>query len=155
MDGDFDINSTYNFSKPSTTVCGSVMIILHFLSIDTIGIESVTITDSSNGSVCIECIFTLFSTDIGFTVELISSSINYTNTFNRSRNTVTVTGCISNVNTGQYTIRVYGSRYTRHIRTETITVVQPTTQPSTVSETRHSITPTVLPPSPTEGIIIQ
>ncbi len=129
---------------------------VHILFTDTIGIESVTITESSNGRVCIECIFTLFSTDIGCTVELISSSNNYTATFTRSSNTVT--GCISNVITGLYTIRVYvnGSRYTRHIRTETITVTRPTTQSSTVSESRHSITPTVLPPpSPTEGIIIQ
>ena len=129
---------------------------VHILFTDTTGIESVTITENSNGRVCIECIFTLFSTDTGCTVELISSSINYTNTFTRSSNTATVTGCINNVTTGLYTIRVYGSRYTRHIRTETITVVQPTTQSSTVSETHHSITPTVLPPpSPTEGIIIQ
>ncbi len=56
---------------------------------------------------CIECIFTLFSTDTGCTVELISSSINYADTFNRSSNTTTATGCISNVTTGQYTIRVY------------------------------------------------
>ena len=80
--------------------------LLSFLTTDTTGIESVTITDSSNGRVCIECIFTLFSTDTGCTVELISSSNNYyTNTFTRSSNTAT--GCINNVTTGLYTIRVY------------------------------------------------
>ena len=38
-------------------------------------------------------------------MELISSSINYTDTFTRSSNTAT--GCINNVTTGLYTIRVY------------------------------------------------
>ena len=81
--------------------------LLSFLTTDTTGIESVTITDSSNGRVCIECIFTLFSTDTGCTVELISSSNNYTDTFSRPCVIAHATGCISNVTTGLYTIRVY------------------------------------------------
>ncbi len=97
------------------------------LSVDTIGIESVTIANSSNGRVCIECIFTLFSTDTGCTVELISSPLSYTYTFTRSSNTATATGCINNVTTGLYTIRVYdqGSSIIVYSMTELNVTEQP------------------------------
>ncbi len=81
---------------------------------------------------CIECIFTLFSTDIGCTVELISSSNNYyTNTFTRSSNTAT--GCIKNVITGLYTIRVYdqGSTIIVYSMTGLNVTEQPVTSTST------------------------
>ena len=57
---------------------------------------------------CIECVFSLYSTDTGCTVELISSSIiQYTDTFTRPLSDNTATGCITNITTGLYTIRVY------------------------------------------------
>ena len=80
------------------------MITLISLS-DTFGVQSVNITDSSNGRVCV---FSLYSTDTGCTVELISSSIiQYTDTFTRPLSDNTATGCITNITTGLYTIRVY------------------------------------------------
>ena len=75
---------------------------------DTFGVQSASITDSSNGRVCIECVFSLYSTDTGCTVELISPSIiQYTDTFTRPLSDNTATGCITNITTGLYTIRVY------------------------------------------------
>ncbi len=128
--------------------------LLSFLTTDTTGIESVTIADSSNGRVCIECIFTLYSTDTVCTVELISSSNNYTNTFTRSSNTAT--GCINNVTTGQYTIRVYdqgstiivysmtGLNITEQSVTSSNTITATSTVTSTSTDTATlTITPTV------------
>ena len=84
-----------------------IIINCYFFS-DTFGVQSVNITDSSNGRVCIECVFSLYSTDTGCTVELISSSIiQYTDTFTRPPSDNTATGCITNITTGLYTIRVY------------------------------------------------
>ncbi len=120
---------------------------------DTIGIESVTITDSSNGRVCIECIFTLFSTVTGCTVELLSSSNNnYTNTFTRSSNTAT--GCISNVTTGLYTIRVYdqGSTIIVYSMTGLNVTEQPVTSTSTNTITATTIMVNATPSTPSTTV---
>ena len=62
---------------------------------------------------CIECVFSLYSTDTGCTVELISSSIiQYTDTFTRPLSDNTATGCITNITTGLYTIRLYDQNST-------------------------------------------
>ena len=74
----------------------------------TFGVESVVITDTTGGRVCLECSFYSFSTDTGCTVELVSSgSVNYTyeDTFNRRGNTAE--GCVSGVTAGEYVVRVY------------------------------------------------
>ena len=77
---------------------------------DTFGVESVVITDTTGGRVCLECSFSSFSTDTGCTVELVSSdsssSILYTETINRSGNG-TAEGCVSGVTAGEYVVRVY------------------------------------------------
>jgi len=79
----------------------------------TFGVESVVITDiSSHGRVCLECIFSSFSTDSGCRVELSASTdsiVQYTETFNRlsSANSTGASGCISVDRAGQYTVRVY------------------------------------------------
>ena len=77
---------------------------------DTFGVESVVITDTTGGRVCLECSFYSFSTDTGCTVELVSSdsssSVQYTETINRSGNG-TAEGCVSGVTAGEYVIRVY------------------------------------------------
>ena len=83
----------------------------HFCSSGTFGVESVGITDSAGGRVCLECSFTSFSTDTGCTVELVSSDsscscVQYTQTINRSGNS-TAKGCVSDVAEGVYDIRVY------------------------------------------------
>ena len=56
--------------------------------------ESVVITDTTGGRVCLECSFSSFSTDTGCTVELVSScnSVQYIETIKRSDNSTTK-GC--------------------------------------------------------------
>ena len=72
----------------------------------TFGLESVVITDTTGGRVCLECSFYSFSTDTGCTVELVSSdSVKYRDTFNRRGNTAK--GCVSGVAAGEYVVRVY------------------------------------------------
>ena len=78
---------------------------------DTFGVESVVITDTTGGRVCLECSFSSFSTDTGCTVELVSSGsssscVQYTETINRSGNG-TAEGCVSGVNEGEYVVREY------------------------------------------------
>ena len=77
---------------------------------DTFGVESVVITDTTGGRVCLECSFYSFSTDNGCTVELVSSDssscVQYTETINRSGNG-TAEGCVSGVTAGEYVVRVY------------------------------------------------
>ena len=68
--------------------------------------ESVVITDTTGGRVCLECSFYSFSTDTGCTVELVSSDIvQYRDTFYRRGNTAE--GCVSGVTAGEYVVRVY------------------------------------------------
>ena len=58
------------------------------------------------GRVCLECLFSSFSTDTGCTVELVSSgSLKYRDTFNRRGNTAE--GCVSGITAGEYVVRVY------------------------------------------------
>ena len=80
------------------------------IALDTFGIQSLVITDITGGRVCLECSFYSFSTDTGCTVELVSSdsssSVQYTETINRSGNG-TAEGCVSGVTRGVYYVRVY------------------------------------------------
>ena len=59
---------------------------------------------------CLECSFYSFSTDTGCTVELVSSdsssSVQYTETINRSGNG-TAEGCVSGVARGEYDVKAY------------------------------------------------
>ena len=114
---------------------------------------------------CIECVFSLYSTDTGCTVELISSSIiQYTDTFTRPLSDNTATGCITNITTtGLYTIRVYDQN--SNIVAATITGVNVTEQvipsvststtPATTSTTPVTMTTgsinTVTTPTPTDS----
>ena len=99
----------------------------------TFGVESVVITDTTGGRVCLECSFYSFSTDTGCTVELVSSgSVKYTynETFNRSGNTAE--GCVLGVTAGVYTLRVYdqsSSELVHEIDNVTVSMLQvlPTT----------------------------
>ena len=57
---------------------------------------------------CLQCVFSSFSTDSGCTVELVDSSttlVHYSTVFNRSTNIAE--GCITEVTGGLYDIRVY------------------------------------------------
>ena len=87
--------------------------------------ESVVITDTTGGRVCLECSFYSFSTDTGCTVELVSSdSVNYTHTFNRRGNTAE--GCVSNVTAGEYVVRVYDQSSSELVhKVDNVTVSMP------------------------------
>ena len=81
--------------------------IVVFCFSDTFGVDSVVITDTTGGRVCLECSFSSFSTDTGCTVELVSSgSVQYRETINRYSNSI-VEGCVSDVTAGEYVVRVY------------------------------------------------
>ena len=107
--------------------------------------ESVVITDTTGGRVCLECSFSSFSTDTGCTVELVSSgsssSVQYTGTINRSGNG-TAEGCVSGVTRGQYDISVYDQ--SSHMPFETFTGVNVTgeTTTTTTTPTGRTTTPT-------------
>ena len=96
------------FLMHSTIKLGIIQVIILFP--DTFGVESVVITNTTGGRVCLECSFYSFSTDTGCTVELVpsdsSSCVQYTETINRSDNG-TAEGCVSGINKGEYIVRVY------------------------------------------------
>ena len=74
----------------------------------TFGVQSVNISDTTGNRVCLQCVFSSFSTDSGCTVELVDSSttlVHYSTVFNRSTNIAE--GCITDVTSGLYDIRVY------------------------------------------------
>ena len=124
---------------------------------DTFGVQSVNITDSSNGRVCIECVFSLYSTDTGCTVELISSSIiQYTDTFTRPLSDNTATGCITNITTGLYTIRVYDqdSSIVAVEITDVSIINQTATRPSATGSRTSRTPPLSSSTSPTTGIVL-
>ena len=83
-----------------------------FTPLATFGVESVVITDTTGGRVCLECSFSSFSTDTGCTVELAlsdsSNSVQYIETINRSGNG-TAEGCVSGIIAGIYDFGVYDS----------------------------------------------
>ena len=98
--------------------------------------ESVVITDTTEGRVCLECSFYSFSTDTGCTVELVSSdsssSVQYTETINRSGNG-TAKGCVSDITRGQYDISVYDP--SSHMLFETFTGLNVTGETTTTTTT--------------------
>ena len=100
---------------------------------DTFGMESVVITDTTGGRVCLECSFYSFSTDTGCTVEMVtsgSSSSVYAQTINRSGNSAK--GCVSSVIAGVYDIRVYDSSSSELVhRVNNVTVLLLTTSTTT------------------------
>ena len=109
----------------------------------TFGLESVVITDTTRGRVCLECSFYSFSTDTGCTVELVSSgSVKYTDTFNRSGNSAE--GCVSGVTAGEYVVRVYdqsSSELVNEVDNVTVSMAMlPTTTRMVFSSTSLRIT---------------
>ena len=98
--------------------------------------ESVVITDTTGGRVCLECSFSSFSTDTGCTVELVSSDsssiVQYTETINRSGKG-TAEGCVSGITRGQYNINVYDQ--SSHMLFETFTGVNVTEETTTTTTT--------------------
>ena len=112
---------------------------------DIFGVESVVITDTTGGRVCLECSFSSFSTDTGCTVELLSSdsssSVQYTETINRSGNG-NAEGCVSDVTAGEYVVRVYdqsSSELVHEVNHVTVLSLTITTSTSKMSSPSPSI----------------
>ena len=99
--------------------------------------ESVVITDTTGGRVCLECSFYSFSTDSGCTVELLSSdssssTVQYSGTIKRA-GISTAEGCISGITRGQYDISVYDQ--SSHMLLETFTGVNVTGETTATTTT--------------------
>ena len=93
-------------SRLLSIVLGHALLIIP--SIDTFGVQSVSITDTTGNRVCLQCVFSRFSTDSGCTVELVYSRttlVLYSEMFLSSTNIAE--GCITDVTSGLYDIRVY------------------------------------------------
>ena len=115
----------------------------------TFGVESVSITNTTGGRVCLECSFSSYSTDTGCTVELfLTCSKNYTyrDTLNRSGDTAE--GCVSGVTAGEYVVRVYdwsSSELVHEVDNVTVLMpVLPTTRTTTMSFLSASLRTKVL-----------
>ena len=124
---------------------------------DTFGVESVVITDTTGGRVCLECSFSSFSTDTGCTVELVSSDssscVQYTETISRS-GSGTAKGCVSGVTSGEYVVRVYdqsGSMLVHEVNHVTVMSLTTTTSTSKMSSSSPSISTLVNTPNESES----
>ena len=83
-------------------------LIPYIIAVDTFGVQSVSITDTTDNRVCLQCVFSSFSTDSGCTVVLVSTTDQqqqYNGTFNRVDDTAS--GSITGVTTGVYNIRAF------------------------------------------------
>ena len=90
---------------------------------------------------CLQCVFSSFSTDSGCTVELVDSSttlVHYSTEFNRSINIAE--GCISDVTSGLYDIRVY-DQGSNVVVVSLMVLVQYTTVCPSISTTDSSTLP--------------
>ena len=108
---------------------------------DTFGVQSVSITDTTGNRVCLQCVFSSFSTDSGCTVELVDSSttlVHYSTVFNRSTNIAE--GCITDVTSGLYDIRVY-DQGSKVVGVSLMVLVQYTTVYTAISTTDSSTLP--------------
>ena len=111
--------------------------------------ESVVITDTTGGRVCLECSFYSFSTDTGCTVELVlSDSVYKRDTFNRRGNTAK--GCVSGVTAGEYVVRVYdqsSSELIHEVDNVTVSMLQVLPTTTTMPFSSASLRTTVSSPS--------
>ena len=90
---------------------------------------------------CLQCVFSSFSTDSGCTVELVDNSttlVHYSTIFNRS--TDIAEGCITDVTSGLYDIRVY-DQGSKVVGVSLMVLVQYTTVHTAVSTTDSSTLP--------------
>ena len=109
--------------------------------VDTFGVQSVSITDTTGNRVCLQCVFSSFSTDSGCAVELVDSSttlVHYSIVFNRSTNIAE--GCIADVTIGLYDIRVY-DQGSNVVGVSLMVLVQYTTVCPSISATDSSTLP--------------
>ena len=90
---------------------------------------------------CLQCVFSSFSTDSGCTVELVDSGttlVHYSTVFNRSTNIAE--GCITDVTSGLYDIRVY-DQGSNVVGVSLMVLVQYTTVCPSISTTDSSTLP--------------
>ena len=109
--------------------------------LDTFGVQSVSITDTTGNRVCLQCVFSSFSTDSGCTIELVDSSttlVHYSTVFNRSTNIAE--GCITDVTSGLYDIQVY-DQGSNVVGVSLMVLVQYTTVCPSISTTDSSALP--------------
>ena len=104
---------------------------------------------------CLQCVFSSFSTDSRCTVELVDSSttlVHYSTVFNRSTNIAE--GCITDVTSGLYDIRVYDQG--SNVVVESLMVlVQYTTVCPSISTTDNSTLPvSIILMTTTPGTVI-
>ena len=114
---------------------------MNHIVVDTFGVQSVSITDTTGNRVCLQCVFSSFSTDSGCTVELVDSSttlVHYSTVFNRSTNIAE--GCITDVTSGLYDIRVY-DQGSNVVGVSLMVFVQYTTVYTAISTTDSSTLP--------------
>ena len=104
---------------------------------------------------CLQCVFSSFSTDSGCTVELVDSGttlVHYSTVFNRSTNIAE--GCITDVTSGLYDIRVYDQGSNVVGVTVVDINVTPDTPISSSLSSRFTISSTTSRSIIVEGIIV-
>ena len=74
----------------------------------TFGVQTLVLTKANRDEVCLQCLFASFSSDTGCTVELVSFSVQYKDTFSRVGDIAE--GCVYGVTPGQYNITAYDQR---------------------------------------------
>ena len=90
-------------------------------AVGTFGVQSFNITDSPEDTVIFRCLFSLFSSDNGCTVQLLLSNVvQYEANF--SRNGDTAIGTIPNIATGEYQVKVFDQGSSEVIFTTTLNV---------------------------------
>ena len=104
---------------------------------------------------CLQCVFSSFSTDSGCTVELVDSSttlVHYSTVFIRSTNIAE--GCITDVTSGLYDIRVYdqGSNVVA-VTVTSVDVTHDTSFSSSALSPHFTLSSTTLRSNIVEGII--
>ena len=113
--------------------------------LDTYGVQSLDVTDTSKDTVYIVCLFNTFSTDSGCTVVLVSTTDQqqqYEGTFNKTDDDV-ASGSITGVATGVYNIRAF-DQGSNVVAVELLSV-------SITGEPNITITPSNMPTAPSNS----
>ena len=107
LDGEFNITTSVNFSK--CYIINSLVVTFIILSVATYDTQSVDITNTSGGRICVICTFSANTIALGCGIELLRNSIMVLPTvrFTRSLTLNIAEGCIPNIITGYYDLYVY------------------------------------------------
>ena len=150
LDKEFNITTSSNFSK--CYIINSLIVTFIILSVATYDTQSVDITNTSGGKICVICTFSANTIAIGCGIELLRNSIMVLPTvrFTRSLTLNIAEGCISNIITGYYDLYVYDvendntlSELPAIIKNQ-VFVDEQTTTTSTLTTTTTSSTATII-----------